>query len=149
MANFWEVLLSPTAIHKFLHVITNAYVIGSLFVIGVSAWFLLKNRHVIFAKKSIVIGAVFGLLSSLFLVVTGDGSALDVAQTQPMKLAAMEGLYNGGEGAGLVTVGMLKPGKKVGDPDGEIAPGTAFEDIPDDWVCPVCGVGKGDFVPED
>ena len=115
MENFWEVLLSPTAVHKFLHVLTNAYVIGSLFVIGVSAWFLLKNRHVIFAKKSIVIGAVFGLLSSLFLVVTGDGSAHDVAQTQPMKLAAMEGLYDGKEGAGLVAVGILKPGKKAGD----------------------------------
>ncbi|MCK4639198.1 MAG: cytochrome ubiquinol oxidase subunit I, partial [Bacteroidales bacterium] len=115
MENFWEVLLSPTAVHKFLHVLSNAYVIGSLFVIGVSAWFLLKNRHIIFAKKSIVIGAVFGLLSSLFLVITGDGSAHDVAQTQPMKLAAMEGLYNGEESAGLVAVGMLKPGKKVGD----------------------------------
>ncbi len=37
--------------------------------------------------------------------------------------------------------------EKYGDPDGGIAPGTRFEDIPDDWVCPVCGVGKGDFVP--
>ena len=115
MVNFWEVLLSPTAVHKFLHVLSNAYVIGSLFVIGVSAWFLLKNRHIIFAKKSIVIGAVFGLLSSLFLVITGDGSAHNVAQTQPMKLASMEGLYNGEESAGLVAVGMLNPGKKVGD----------------------------------
>lgn len=36
---------------------------------------------------------------------------------------------------------------KVGDPDSGIAPGTAFEDIPDDWVCPICGVGKEDYVP--
>ncbi|TAE95506.1 MAG: rubredoxin [Oscillatoriales cyanobacterium] len=38
---------------------------------------------------------------------------------------------------------------EVGDPDGDIAPGTAFEDIPDDWVCPTCGVTKSDFVPEE
>jgi len=119
MANFWEVLFSPTAINKFLHVISNSYVIGSLFVIGVSAWFLLKKRHIIFAKKSILIAAVFGLLSSLSLVFTGDSSAYDVAQTQPMKLAAMEGLYNGEEDAGLVVVGITKPNYKIGSDEDE------------------------------
>jgi len=115
MLNFWEVFLSPIAINKFLHTITSGYVLASIFVIGVSAWFLLKGREQILAKRSIVIASVFGLLSCLFLVYTGDGSAYQVAQKQPMKLAAMEGLYQGSEGAGLVMIGMLTPGKEFDD----------------------------------
>jgi cytochrome d ubiquinol oxidase subunit I len=67
------------------------------------------------AKRSMIIAGVFGLLSSLFLIYTGDGSAYQVAQKQPMKLAAMEGLYEGSEGAGLILIGMPTPGKEYGD----------------------------------
>ncbi len=112
MINFWEIIFSPTAVHKFLHTISNGYVVASLFVIGISAWFILKGRHLEFAKRSLLIAASFGLLSSLFVAFTGDGSANDIARNQPMKFAAMEGLYEGGNGLGLVTIGMLTPGKK-------------------------------------
>ncbi len=115
MLNFWDVFLSPVAINKFLHTITSAYVLASIFVIGVSAWFLLKGREQLLAKRSMIIASVFGLLSSIFLVYTGDGSAYEVAQKQPMKLAAMEGLYNGSEGAGLIIAGMPTPGKEYDD----------------------------------
>lgn len=115
MLNFWDVFLSPVAINKFLHTITSAYVLASIFVIGVSAWLLLKGRDQLLAKRSIIVSAIFGLLSSLFLVYTGDGSAYQVAQKQPMKLAAMEGLYQGAEGAGLIVVGMPTPGKTFDD----------------------------------
>lgn len=115
MVNFFDVLLSPTAVYKFLHTVSQAYVLAAFFVIGISAWYILKGRHILFAKKSILIAAVFGLISSLFVAYTGDGASFDVAKTQPMKLAAMEGLYDGYEGAGLVAVGMLTPSKQVGD----------------------------------
>jgi cytochrome bd ubiquinol oxidase subunit I len=115
MLNFWDVFLSPVAINKFLHTITSAYVLASIFVIGVSAWYLLKGRESLLAKRSIIISAVFGLISSLFLVYTGDGSAYQVAQKQPMKLAAMEGLYTGSSGAGIVVIGMPTPGKQYND----------------------------------
>lgn len=115
MLNFWDVFLSPVAINKFLHTITSAYVLSAVFVIGVSAWFLLKGREQLLAKRSIIIAGIFGILSSLFLVYTGDGSAYEVAQKQPMKLAAMEGLYEGSEGAGLIVVGMPTPGKEYDD----------------------------------
>ena len=115
MLNFWDVFLSPVAINKFLHTITSGYVLASIFVIGVSAWFLLKGREQLMAKRSMIIASVFGIISSLFLVYTGDGSAYQVAQKQPMKLAAMEGLYNGSEGAGLIIVGMPTPGKEYND----------------------------------
>jgi cytochrome bd ubiquinol oxidase subunit I len=115
MIDFWAVLFSPFAINKFLHTISSCLAIGSFFIIAVSSWYLLKKREVLFAKRSILLAAVFGLAGSVLVVLTGDGSAYNVAQHQPVKLAAMEGLYDGEEGAGLVTIGMLTPGKKVGD----------------------------------
>ncbi len=115
MVNFWDVLFSPVAINKFMHTITSGYVLASLFVLGVSAWYLLKGREILMAKRSIVVAGVFGLLSSLFLAFTGDGSAYQVAQKQPMKLAAMEGLYTGKTNAGLVAFGILTPGKQYND----------------------------------
>lgn len=115
MMNFWDVLFSPVAINKFFHTVTSAYVLAAIVVIGISAWFILKNREKEFAKKSIVIAATFGLLSSAALLWTGDGSAHQVAQKQPMKLAAMEGLYEGKNGAGLTVIGMITTGKEYGD----------------------------------
>lgn len=113
MQSFAEVALSPFAINKFLHTITSSYVVAAIFVIGVSSWFLLKKRHIITAQKSILVASVFGLLSSLAIIITGDGSAYQVAQKQPMKLAAMEGLYQGQQGTGLVVLGMLNPSKEI------------------------------------
>ena len=101
--------------NKFLHTISSGFVISSFFVIAISGWYLLKKRNLLLAKRSIVIASVFGLLSTVFVAATGDGSAYNVAQHQPAKLAAMEGLYDGTEGAGLVAFGILNPGKKVGD----------------------------------
>ncbi len=113
MNNFWDVLFSPVAISKFLHTIGSGYVIAALFVIGISAWYLLKGREVLFAKRSMVIGATFGLVTSLFLTLSGDESAHQVALKQPVKLAAMEGLYEGKEGAGIVAVGILNTEKTL------------------------------------
>lgn len=115
MANFADVLFSQTAVLKFLHTISSGYVFASLFVIGISAWYILKGRHIEFAKRSIIIGSVFGLISSIFIVFTGDHSASDVAKTQPVKFAAMEGLYEGGEAMGLTVIGMPTPGKEYND----------------------------------
>jgi cytochrome d ubiquinol oxidase subunit I len=88
---------------------------ASLFVLTVSCWFLLKGRHIQMAKKSIVVASVFGLLASIFVFVTGDEAAYEVAQKQPMKLAAIEGHYKGETSAGIVAAGILRPGKQPGD----------------------------------
>lgn len=114
MLNFWDVFLSPLAINKFLHTIFSAYTISAIFIIGVSSWFLLKKREIVFAKKSILVAAIFGLVCSVYLTATGDGSAYNVAQRQPAKLAAMEGMYHGQKEAGLVVFGVLKPGYQIG-----------------------------------
>jgi cytochrome d ubiquinol oxidase subunit I len=115
MINFGDVLFSPIAVNKFLHTISSSYIVGAVFIIGVSSWFLLKKREIVFAKKSILVAATFGFIASVFVAFTGDGSAYQVAQKQPMKLAAMEGLYDGQNGAGLIVVGVLTPGKQAGD----------------------------------
>ncbi len=102
MDNFWEVLFSQTAVDKWLHATSSGFVLASVFVIGISAWYLLKKREAILAKKSILVAAIFGLVSSIYLVMTGDNSTRTIANDQTMKFAALEGLYNGSEGAGLV-----------------------------------------------
>ena len=112
MVDFWAIVFSPVAINKFLHTVFASFAVGSSVVVGVSAWYLLKKRHVDFALKSIKIASVVGLVTFLMLAYTGDGSAYQVSQVQPMKLAAMEGLYEGTEGAGLVVFGVLNHNKK-------------------------------------
>ncbi|MCD8172251.1 MAG: cytochrome ubiquinol oxidase subunit I [Alistipes sp.] len=113
MTSFWEVLLSPMAINKFTHTTLSGFVLGAVFVIGVSSWYLLKHREKRFARSSIKIAAIFGAVSSVLLVVTGDNSSRVVAEVQPMKLAAVEALYDGGEGAEMVVIGLLKPADKI------------------------------------
>ena len=115
MESFAEVIFNPNAVSKFLHTVSSGYVLASLFVIGISSWYLLKKREVLFAKRSMVVAASFGLVTSLFLLTSGDESAYQVAQNQPMKLAAMEGLYKGESKAGIVAIGHLNSNKKIGD----------------------------------
>ena len=113
MVDFMAVATSPMAVVKFFHSVLSGWVLGAIFVVGVSCWFLLKKRHKPFALASIKVAAVFGLVASLLSVWSGDTSGYQVAKTQPMKLAAIEGLYQGGNGAGLVGIGMLNPDKKA------------------------------------
>ncbi len=117
MMNFWEVLFSPVAVNKFLHTTTSGFVLASVFVTGVSAWFLLKKREILMARRSILVASAFGLLSGIFLIVTGDGSTRQIVHVQPMKFAALEGLYHGQEGAGLVAIGVMSEAEE--DPDYE------------------------------
>ncbi len=113
MVNFWEVLFSPVAINKFLHTVSEGYVLGSLFVIGISAWYLLKKREELLARNSILVAGVFGLFSILVVIITGDGSARAVAKHQPMKFAAMENLYDGQQNAPLAVIGLLQKDKSA------------------------------------
>ncbi|MCL2597009.1 MAG: cytochrome ubiquinol oxidase subunit I [Paludibacter sp.] len=111
MTNFWDVL-SPVAVNKFFHTVVSSWVLGAVFVLGISSWFLLKKRNVEFALKSIKIGSIVGLVAIVLTILTGHTSAREVAAKQPMKLAAMEGLYDGKTNAKLVGFGILNPSKK-------------------------------------
>jgi cytochrome d ubiquinol oxidase subunit I len=115
MVDFWAILGSPVAINKFFHTVVSCWIVGSMFVLGVSAWFLLKKREVDFAIKSLWVASIFGVVSSILLIWTGDGSAYHVSQRQPMKLAVMEGLYEGSTNANLLAFGVLNPEKEYND----------------------------------
>jgi cytochrome d ubiquinol oxidase subunit I len=107
MINFWEVLFSPMAMNKFLHTISSGFTLAAVFVAGISAWFLLKKREILFAKRSMLVAGVFGLIVSLYSAFTGDGSAREIASKQPMKFAAIEGFYDGSRGAPLKVFGIV------------------------------------------
>jgi cytochrome d ubiquinol oxidase subunit I len=112
MTDFWSVLFSPVAINKFLHTVLSGYVVASVFVLGISAWFLLRKRETRFAKLSMIVASVFGMVVSLMIIITGDSSARLMAKHQPMKFAAMENLYDGQRKAPLVVFGILKNDNK-------------------------------------
>ena len=108
-AAFWEVVTNPVAISKFCHSVTSGWMTGGIFVVGVSAWYLLKGREKKFATKSMLIGAIVGLVGSAAVMLSGDSSGVHAAEYQPMKLAAAEGLEDGGNGAAFTIV----PGVKI------------------------------------
>ncbi|PLY04668.1 MAG: cytochrome ubiquinol oxidase subunit I [Desulfuromonas sp.] len=115
MQDLWAVISSPVALSHFTHATSSGFLLASLFVVSVSSWFLLKKRHLQFAKRSIAVACVFGLLSALFVAFTGDEHAFLTARTQPMKLAAMESLWDGQEPTGLIAMGVVNPNKRLGD----------------------------------
>lgn len=96
---FWEVISNPVAVSKFFHSVTSGWVTGGVFVVAISCWYLLRGRNVQFAKKSIFVGGFVGLLGTLAVMISGDSSGVHAAEYQPMKLAAMEGLEDGGRRA--------------------------------------------------
>ena len=109
MISFWQVLFSPVAMNKFFHTITSSFVLAALFVVGVSAWYLLRHREQKMACKSIAIASAFGFVFALVTAMTGDKSGAVIARVQPMKLAAMEALYDGQQGAPLTAIGIVRP----------------------------------------
>ena len=108
MVNFFDVAFSPVAVTKFFHTVLSSWIVGAVFVVGVSAWFLMRKREKEFALASMKIASFIGLFAALITAFTGDHSAYQVAKHQPMKLAAMEALYEGGTHEGLTVVGELK-----------------------------------------
>ncbi len=118
MDSFAAVALSPFAVVKFFHSVLSCWMVGAAVVIGICCWYLIRQRHRQMALSAIKIASIVGLVGALLTAMTGDQSAYQVAQRQPMKLAAMEGLYEGGTGMGLTVVGLVNPDKTRYD-DGE------------------------------
>jgi len=93
MTSFWDVVFNPAAQAKFVHTVSAGYVTGSMFVLGISSWYLLKGRDIEFAKRSFRIAAAFGFASALSVIVLGDESGYAVTEHQQTKLAALEGMW--------------------------------------------------------
>ncbi len=122
MVDFLAVAFSPFAVGKFCHTVISAWIIGAVFCVGVCCWYLMKKREIRLATESLKIGAVVGLVASLGAAFTGHISGQQVAKVQPMKLAAMEALYNGGTDQGLTAVAWVNPLKQPDYRNEESAP---------------------------
>lgn len=108
---FFEVITNPVAVSKFFHSVTSGWVTGGVFVVGISCWYLLRKREQKFALASILVGGLVGLLGTGAVMLSGDSSGIHAAKYQPMKLAAAEGLENGGPRAAFSIVpGIEIPG---------------------------------------
>ena len=93
VTSFSEVLFNPVAQAKFVHTVSAGYVLGSMFVLSISAWYLLRGRNVDFARRSMTVAASFGLAAALSVVVLGDESGYAVSENQKMKMAAIEAMW--------------------------------------------------------
>ncbi len=93
VTDFRAVLFNPVAQAKFVHTVSAGYTIAAVFVLGVSAFYLLKGKYVSVAKRSLTVAAAFGLASSLSVVVLGDESGYALTDNQKMKLAALEAMW--------------------------------------------------------
>ena len=94
LTSFYEIFFNPVAQSKFVHTVSAGYVTGAVFMMAVSAWYLIRNRHVEFAKRSMTVAVSFGLASALSVIVLGDESGYTSSQNQKMKLAAMEAMWH-------------------------------------------------------
>lgn len=111
MVDFWALVLNPIAVSKFFHSVFSGWMTGSIFVIGISSWYLLKKRETRFALASIRVAAIVGVVGTLAVMFSGDSSGVQMAKYQPMKLAAAEGLEEGGTRAPFSIVpGVEVPG---------------------------------------
>jgi cytochrome d ubiquinol oxidase subunit I len=93
MSDFWAIVFNPTAQAKFVHTVSAGYVTASLFVLGISSWYLLKGRDLDFARRSFRIAAGFGFASALSVIVLGDESGYTVSESQKTKMAAIEAMW--------------------------------------------------------
>ncbi|WP_353057824.1 cytochrome ubiquinol oxidase subunit I [Devosia sp. YIM 151766] len=94
ITDFMAVIFNPVAQAKFVHTVSAGYLCGAVFVLAISALFLVKGKHVELAKRSAVVAASFGLASALSVVVLGDESGYIATEHQMMKIAALEAMYH-------------------------------------------------------
>ncbi len=107
--DFWAMVFNPSSMTRLGHVIIGCWLAGAFFVMSVSAYYLLKKRHLEFAKQSLKIGLCVGLASVVLQAMSGDHSGEVIAQHQPAKLAALEGVFKTEAGAPLTLFGVPDP----------------------------------------
>jgi len=107
ITDFWAMVFNPSSVERLLHVLGGCWLAGSFLVISVSAFYILRNRHLAFAKSSLKIALLLALFASLFQLFTGHKSAVGVSENQPAKLAAMEAHYDSSASADLYLFGWV------------------------------------------
>lgn len=106
IVDFWAMVFNPSSVDRLVHSVIGAWLAGAFLVISVSAYYILKGRHLAFAKSSLKFGLIVSAVACMLQLVSGDSSARGVARNQPMKLAALEGVYQTRQGAPLILFGL-------------------------------------------
>lgn len=107
ITDFWAMVFNPSSVDRLLHAVIGAWLAGAFLVVSVSAYYILKGRHLAFAKSSMKIGLIIGLTACILQLVSGDSSAKGVARDQPAKLAAFEGVFKTQTNAPLLLFGVV------------------------------------------
>lgn len=115
MNSFTDIVFNPTAQLKFLHTLTASYTLGAVFVIAIASYYILKKRNIEFAKRSIMVAVVVGLLSTIISMGSGHEKGLIIDETQKGKIAAFEGIWNTEQEAGFRVVAWPNQQKKQND----------------------------------
>jgi cytochrome d ubiquinol oxidase subunit I len=148
ITDFWAMVFNPSSVIRLTHTVLGAFLAGAFMVLSVNAWYILKNKHVEYAKASIKIALIYGLSASLLQLVSGHGSAVTVATYQPAKLAAMEAKFVTSGPADLFVFGWAdEAGQKAYGP---AIPGMLSFLIYGNFSTPVSGLDKikpGDHPP--
>ncbi|HTB83718.1 MAG TPA: cytochrome ubiquinol oxidase subunit I [Candidatus Sulfotelmatobacter sp.] len=145
ITDFWAMIFNPSFPDRLFHTVCGAWCAGAFLVVSVSAWYLLKRKHLEFARASLKVGLTVALVSSLLQGFSGDRSAKDVAINQPVKLAAFEGLYDTCSNAPLTVIGFVD--EKDERTVGLQIPGMLSFLAHSDFHAPVTGLNE--FKPED
>lgn len=145
ITDFWEMVFNPSSMERLFHTLCGAWQAGAFLVVSVSAWYLLKKRHEDFARASLRLGLIVGMLAAVLQAITGHSSAVGVAQNQPAKLAAFEGLYDTTTNAPLALFGWVD--ERAEKPIGPAIPGLLSYLVHNDRSKPVKGLRE--FKPED
>ena len=108
ITNFWQLVFNPSSVERLTHVLIGCFIMGGFFVMSISAWYVLKGKHLDFAKRSFRGGLLFATVFSIAALISGDLQAHNVYRTQPAKLATFEGHYQTGPGD-LTILGIPHP----------------------------------------
>ena len=112
ITDFWAMVFNPSSVDRLSHVLSGCWLAGSFLIISISAYYLIKNRHIRFAKSSIKIALVIAAIASLLQLFTGHNSAVGVSKNQPAKLAAMEAVFDDQTNAPLYLFGWVNEDKQ-------------------------------------
>lgn len=145
ITDFWAMVFNPSSVDRLTHTLIGAMILGGFFVMSVSAFYLLKHRHELFARRCFTIGLVVAAIFSVLALVTGHDQARQVARTQPAKLAAFEGHFRSGPGDLYLFGWPSAADERVYA--GVAIPGMLSFLVHDDFTTPVAGLDA--FAPED
>ncbi|MCX7908735.1 MAG: cytochrome ubiquinol oxidase subunit I [Ignavibacteria bacterium] len=139
--DFWQVVFNPSTIDRLTHTIFASWLTGAFLVMSISAYYILKNRHIEHAKSAIKVGLVIAIVASFLQVITGHSSAEGVSKNQPAKLAAMEGIFETKENTPLHIFGWVDE-KEQKVKYGIAIPGLLSWLVHSDATKPVTGLDK-------